>query len=102
VDEKMFISEMVDVILKNLCNFCRCKRWRLKSYLEPHFGLSCKHFFLKITLMSVMYLDFIDGKVVHPYFVLFQVMGVDPSLKMYQLVDFVYHNFHEHVILTYK
>jgi hypothetical protein len=29
-------------------------------------------------------------------------MGVDPSLKMYQLVDFVYHNFHEHVILTYK
>ncbi len=49
-----------------------------------------------------MYLDFIDGKVVHPYFVLFQVMGVDPSLKMYQLVDFVYHNFHEHVILTYK
>jgi hypothetical protein len=35
-----------------------------------------------------MYLDFIDDKVVHPYFVLFQVMGVNPSLKMYPLVDF--------------
>jgi hypothetical protein len=39
--------------------------------------------------MSVMYLDFIDDKVVHPYFVLFQVMGVNLSLKMYPLVDFL-------------
>jgi hypothetical protein len=36
-----------------------------------------------------MYLDFIDDKVVHPYFVLFQVMGVNLSLKMYPLVDFL-------------
>jgi len=36
-----------------------------------------------------MYLDFIDEKVMHPYFVLFQVMGVDLSLKMYPLIDFL-------------
>lgn len=51
-----------------------CKSWKL---------------FFKITFMSAMYLNFIDDKVVHPCFVFFQVMGVDPSLKMYPLVDFL-------------
>jgi hypothetical protein len=32
-----------------------------------------------------MYLNFIDDKVVHPYF----VMGVDHSLEMHPLVDFL-------------
>jgi hypothetical protein len=55
----------------------------------PLWTINLVNIFLNITFMNVMYLNFIDDKVVHPSFALFQVMGVDLSLKMYPLVDFL-------------